>query len=271
MIPALKTKNPHSDIRLVSREQFNGEAVAREFLAAARERLDDGAPVLWGLPLGPIDLYAPLVDIFREEKPDLSRVRTFNLDEYLDPHGQWVPMDKWYSFRGIMEKELFGPLHEMDSARAIQPENVHFPDPENLGLYPKRIAEHGGLDICYLGMGLNGHIAFNEPPETEEEISVDAFGAQETRVVRISPKTIVQNFSGRRAQPFIPSRAVTMGMREILGARKILMRTSSWDGLDILERALLGPITPIVPASFLQLHPDCTFILPDEDLANVQA
>jgi len=263
-----RTRNAASLIRLVRAEEFTGADVAAAFLRVVEANNGRGKDTLWGLPLGPIDLYAPLAQAFNAGGVDLSRVKTFNLDEYLDERRQWVDVGQWYSFRGIMQEKFFALLEHNE--RSIRQGNVHFPDPTNCRAYPDMILGGGGLDICYLGFGLNGHIAFNEPPETAAEIGVEAFAALETRIVRLTPKTIVQNFSGKRAEPFIPSHAVTMGMREILSARTILMRAGSW-GTDILKRALLGPVTPLVPGSYLQRHPDCTFMLKEEDLAEVRA
>ena len=262
-IATVATKNKASRIRVASQEEVTFDGVAAEFCRVTEENTAAGRSTQWALPVGPTGHHKPLLRMFREERCDFSRVSTFNLDEYLDPQGRWVDPELEMSFRGIMDRTFFSLLD--DPARAIQPENIHFPDPLDCGKMTRTIEACGGLDACMLGFGLNGHIAFNEPAESEEDISVEDFGNLETRVLRLAPRTVLQNFAHRDYKyiPFIPSRAVTLGMKEILSSRRILMWAGTWD-TDIMHRALLGPVTPLVPGSYLQRHPDCTWIIPEK-------
>jgi len=262
-IAARPTKNKASRIRVAAQEEVTLAGVAAEFCRITVENNKAGRTTQWALPVGPTGHHKPLVRMFKEEGCDFSRVSTFNLDEYLDAKGQWVDLAWEMSFRGIMDRTFFSLLD--DPSRAIKRENIHFPDPLDCGKITRTIEACGGLDICLLGLGLNGHIAFNEPVESEDEISVEDFGNLETRVILLTPKTILQNFAWRdfKHMPFIPSRAVTLGMKEILSAKRILMWAGTWE-TDIMHRALLGPITPLVPASYLQQHPDCTWIIPEK-------
>ncbi len=261
-----RSKNPNSKVKLAHREEYTPALVARDFIDVTLKNNQSGKATLWGLPVGPVDIYKPIVEIFDRDDLDFTRVKTFNLDEYLDNYHRYVEIDKWYSFRGMMERCFFGLPGNLKNF--IRLENIHFPDPGNIDAYPEMILGGDGLDIAYLGMGLNGHIAFNEPPEREEEYSVAEFAKLTARIVRLTPRTIVQNFRHVRTDPFLPVYAVTMGMKEILSAKKILMRATGWD-YDILKKALLGPVTPMVPASYLQLHDDCTFILDKNDFNDV--
>ena len=262
-IAGTATKNRASRIRVASQEEVTFDGVAAEFCRITEANNAAGRTTQWALPVGPTGHHRPLVRRFKEEGCDFSRVSTFNLDEYLDAEGQWVDSGWDMSFRGIMDRTLFSLLD--DPARAIKPENIHFPDPLDCGKITRAIDACGGLDVCMLVLGLNGHIAFNEPAESEDEISVEDFGRLETRVLPLAPRTVLQNFAGRefKHMPFIPSRAVTLGMKEILSAERILMWAGTWD-THIMHRALLGPVTPLVPASYLQRHPDCTFIIPGD-------
>lgn len=262
-ISACPTKNEASRVLIAAQEDVTFDGVAAEFQRITDANNQAGRTTQWAVPLGPTGHHEPLVRMFREDGCDFSRVSTFNLDEYLDARGQWVDPAWEMSFRGIMDRTFFSLLD--DPARAVKPENVHFPDPLDCGRITRAIEACGGLDVCMLGLGLNGHIAFNEPPESAEEISIDAFAALETRVVQLAPRTVLQNFARRefRHIPFIPSRAVTLGMKEILAARQVIMWAGTW-GTDIMQRALLGPVTPLVPASYLQRHPNCIWLVPEE-------
>jgi len=248
---------------VTTQEEVTFDGVASEFCRVTAENNDAGRATQWALPVGPTGHHEPLIKMFREQGCDFSRVSTFNLDEYLDAGGRWVDAEWEMSFRGIMDRTFFSQLD--DPVRAIKRENIHFPDPLDCGKITRTIEECVGLDICMLGLGMNGHIAFNEPPENEDEFSVEEFGNLETRVLPLAPRTVLQNFARRdfKYMPFIPSRAVTLGMKEILSAKQILMWAGTWE-TDILHRALLGPITPLVPASYLQQHPDCAFIIPEK-------
>lgn len=264
-IASRPTKNTASRIRVASQEEVTFGSVAAEFCEVTAANNEAGRTTQWALPVGPTGHHQPLIRTFKEEGCDFSQVSTFNLDEYLDAHGRWVDPEWEMSFRGIMDRTFFSLLD--DPARAIKRENIHFPDPLDCGKITRTIEASGGLDVCMLGFGLNGHIAFNEPAESEEEISVEEFGNLETRVLPLAPRTVLQNFAGRdfKCIPFIPSRAVTLGMKEILAAKRILMWAGTWE-TDIMLRALLGPVTPLVPGSYLQRHPDCIWMIPEDVL-----
>ena len=257
------TKNRSSQIRVAAQEEVTFDGVAAEFCRITEANNQAERTTQWILPVGPIRHHQPLIRRFKEDGCDFSRVATFNLDEYLDAHGRWIDTDWDISFRGIMERTFFALLD--DPRRAVKRENMHFPDPLDCGRITRALAACGGPDICMLGFGLNGHIAFNEPPESEDEISVEAFASLTTRVLPLTPTTVLQNFAHRdyKHTPFIPSRAVTLGMQEILSARRIIMWAGTW-GTDIMHRALLGPVTPLVPASYLQRHPNCTWLIPQD-------
>ena len=117
--------------------------------------------------------------------------------------------------------------------------------------YDKLIEQSGGIDLQLLGIGLDGHIGFNEP---------DAHFEKATHVVELDPSTIEANARFFASEADVPRKAVTMGMGGIMSAKKVLLIANSKNKKDILEKAFFGPITPEVPASILQLHPDLTVI-----------
>jgi glucosamine-6-phosphate deaminase len=208
-----------------------------------------------GLPTGrtPLALYQELVRITRDEQVDWAGVRTFNLDEFVglgaDDHG---------SYRQFMHERLFRHIN-------IRPAHVGFlngqaadPDAECIR-YEEAIAAAGGIDLMVLGIGVNGHIGFNEPAE--------ALVARTHRVTLVE-KTRAANalwFEGDLAR--VPREALTMGMATILAARAIVLMATGETKVDAVNAMLYGGVTTAVPASFLQLHPQVTVML-DASLAD---
>jgi glucosamine-6-phosphate deaminase len=196
-----------------------------------------------GLPTGrtPQPLYAALRRLTAQERVDWSRVRTFNLDEFIG-----VPASSPASYRGYMQLELFGSV-------GIGERQIGFldgtaPDLEQeCRRYEAAIAAAGGIDLMILGVGANGHIGFNEP------------GAQlhaRTHVAELQPGTRASNaalFGGHASR--VPLRALSMGMATILQSRTVVLMATGAAKAAATASLLQGPITTTVPASFLQLHP----------------
>jgi glucosamine-6-phosphate deaminase len=133
-----------------------------------------------------------------------------------------------------------------------------WPDPRDLGAVARAIERFGGVDVCFGGVGITGHVAFNDPPEPGERVSLEEFRSRATRVVRLSRETLVINSvtAARGNLDRIPRLAVTVGMQEILASRKVrLYMNREWQ-TAIVRKLLHGPVTPAVPASLLQEHPD---------------
>ena len=174
-----------------------------------------------------------------------GEVRTVNLDEYfgLSPHHE-------QSYRYFMDTHLFNHID-------IRPENTHLldgltKDPiKECANYNKLIDKLGGIDLQLLGMGHNGHIAFNEPG--------DDFGL-ETHLVDLTESTIDANQRFFDSRDEVPRHALSMGIKNIMQARRILMVVSGEEKADILYQAFCGRVTKSIPASILQLHPDVTLV-----------
>jgi len=206
-----------------------------------------------GLPTGttPIGAYRQLIEWYKKGDLDFSQVTTFNLDEYLGLDGSHPQ-----SYRYFMDNQLFDHVN-------IRKGNTHVPDgtatdPEaECELYEQAIKEAGGIDLQVLGIGNNGHIGFNEPGTAYEKT---------TNVTELTESTIEANSRLFASKEEVPTKALTMGMKTIMHARRILLLVSGQHKLDILNAALHGPITPEVPASLLQLHPDLTVIVSTEDI-----
>jgi glucosamine-6-phosphate deaminase len=146
----------------------------------------------------------------------------------------------------------------LDPVLAPPPEQRIVPHPADVGAVARAIARWGGVDVCFGGVGVTGHLAFNEPPEPGEQVSLEEFRRLPTRVVRLSQETRTINAvnAARGNLDRIPKLAATVGMREILESRKVrLYMNREWQ-CAIVRKVLHGPVTPAVPASLLQEHPD---------------
>ncbi len=200
-----------------------------------------------GLATGssPIGTYKNLIAAFENGDLDFSNVTSVNLDEYVGLDGT-----NDQSYRYFMEENLFKSIN-------IKPENTFVPngcaeDLEKEGAdYDAHIKSLGGIDLQLLGIGLDGHIGFNEP---------DSFFTAETHQVVLDESTIKANARFFANEDDVPKKAITMGMLSIMQAKKILLIANGTAKKEIIEKAFFGPITPEVPASILQLHPDVTVI-----------
>ena len=206
-----------------------------------------------GLPTGstPEGVYSELVRKHREEGLDFGRVRTVNLDEYAGLKGE----DR-QSYRFFMNSRLFSHVN-------ILPENTFLPDGTADDLrkvcedYDALIRHLGGLDLLLLGIGVNGHIGFNEPG--------DSFIAG-THVAALTGSTRRANARLFESPEEVPRTAVTIGLAAIMQARRILLIASGEAKARALKEALQGPVVPALPASILQLHRDVTVIADAEAL-----
>ena len=205
-----------------------------------------------GLATGgtPVGTYKQLVEWYNKGDLDFSEVTTVNLDEY-----RGLPREHPESYWSFMHKNLFNLVN-------IRPEAIHLPDGTNMDSaaecahYDEIIRQLGGVDLQLLGIGHDGHIGFNEPGAAFE------LG---THCVSLTEETIEANkrfFDGDVNQ--VPKQAYTMGIKTIMQARKVLMVANGAGKADIVKKAFFGPVTPEVPASILQMHPDFTLVLDAE-------
>lgn len=218
---------------------------AAEMIAAEMER--HPTPVL-GLATGstPVTCYKELIRMHKKEGLDFSTTVTFNLDEYVG-----LKPDHDQSYRCFMNTNLFDHIN-------INKKSTHVPDgmAKNIdvfcGEYEDMICEIGGIHIQLLGIGGNGHIAFNEPGSSL---------ACRTKKTSLTQKTIEDNARFFKRKEDVPTKAVTMGIGTIMDAQRIILLASGANKADAVAQALEGPVTARVPASALQLHPDVTYII----------
>jgi glucosamine-6-phosphate deaminase len=213
------------------------------------------------VPVGPVDQFPILAEIVNAERLALSDVIFINMDEYLSGDGAWLPIDHPLSFRGFMNRMFYDLL---DPKLAPPIESRVFPDPSNPDAIGRLIASRGGVDACFGGVGINGHIAFNEPPEPGTTMTIEQFAALPTRTLDLARETRTINavtVGGDIAA--IPPRCVTVGMREILGARQLRFYCNRPWQAGVVRRLLHGPVTSACPASLMRTHADAELTVAD--------
>ncbi|HHY82211.1 MAG TPA: glucosamine-6-phosphate deaminase [Clostridiales bacterium] len=196
-----------------------------------------------GLATGstPVGMYQNLIRMNHAGEVSFFRVKTFNLDEYVG-----IPRAHPCSYYYFMQENLFRDIDI--PADAVSLPNGNAPDlEEECRSYEEKIAESGGIDLQVLGIGHNGHIGFNEPNTPFDSV---------THVVDLTESTIQANSRFFDSIDQVPRQALSMGIKTIMHARKILLIVKGADKADIIYKALRGPVTPEVPASILQLHPN---------------
>jgi len=160
-----------------------------------------------------------------------------------------------------MERKFYGPI---GPELAPAPENRVFPDPAECERIEALIAGRGGVDACFGGIGINGHIAFNEPPEPGETIDDEVFAALPTRALSLSRETrTINSVTVGGEISVVPRREVTVGMREILASRRLRFYCNRPWQRGVVRRVLHGPITAACPASFLRTHADAALTIAD--------
>lgn len=200
-----------------------------------------------GLATGstPVGTYEQLIDWYKKGDIDFSQVKTVNLDEY-----RGLTRENTQSYYYFMHKHLFNHVN-------ISVNNTHIPDGTALDAqkecnrYEELINSLGHIDIQLLGLGHNGHIGFNEPASSF---------SQKTHCVNLTESTINANRRFFTSAEDVPKQAYTMGIGTIMKARKILLIVNGEDKADIVAESFLGPVTPKIPASILQLHNDVIIV-----------
>ena len=221
------------------------EEMSREAAQAVAETMNAKPNAVLGMATGstPLGLYQELVRMHKRGELDFSQVTTFNLDEYVG-----LPTDHDQSYHRFMHDNFFKHIN-------IPPQNIHIPSGTTSNYrafcewYEKRIIECGGIDVQILGIGSDGHIAFNEPSSSL---------SSRTRLKTLAKQTIDDNARFFKSADEVPVYAITMGVGTILEARKILLLANGKKKADAVAQAVEGPVTSMITASALQMHPDAT-------------
>lgn len=236
-------------MRIIKVKNYDELSVKTAAMIAAQVNLKPNAVL--GLATGgsPVGAYEKLVEMFQQGAVDFSEITTVNLDEY-----RGLSKEHEQSYWYFMHDNLF---HHVN----VKAEKIHVPNGEDPDMeracreYDELIESVGGIDLQLLGIGLDGHIGFNEPGTAFEP---------NTHCVDLTESTIEANKRFFSSKDEVPKQAYTMGIKPIMQAKKVLMIANGAAKAEILKKAFTGEITPEVPASILQLHPDFTLIA-DED------
>lgn len=207
-----------------------------------------------GLATGstPLGTYAQLIDWYQKGDLDFSRVSSVNLDEY-----RGLPKENDQSYHYFMQHNFFEHIN-------IRPDHTFVPDGMEADSEKACLAHEevirtlGGVNLQLLGLGNNGHIGFNEPGAAFEK---------ETHLVDLTESTIQANSRFFEKPEDVPTQAYTMGIKTIMQAKKILVVVNGIGKADIVAKAFWGPVTPQIPASILQMHPDVTLVADEEALS----
>jgi len=257
-----KHPKKHFKIDIIDTTEEFYAAFAMDIVTRIVQARDENRQCVLILPVGPVPQYAIAAKIINELKIDCSHLVTFNMDEYADENGQTAPAEWEGSFATAMWANFFGRLN-----KKLRPcdENIHFPDSDNINDYSAMIADTGGADCCYGGIGWCGHIAFWESSLGHEFDSLTTWKKATARIVELTPMTILQNalhsFGGDWS--WVPPKAATIAPADILGAK----HRSFWlDGMCgpgtpmswqrfIARLVAHGPVSRFVPGSILQTVP----------------
>ncbi len=237
-------------VRVFKDAQAVAKAAAMIFAAQLAEKSDS----VLGLATGstPVETYRKMIELYNEGQMDFSKVKSYNLDEYVG-----LGPEHECSYRYFMQEQLFNHIN-------IRPENTFVPSGvadnlDQVGLaYDEAVRAAGGVDLQLLGIGNNGHIGFNEP---------DDHFTSATHVVNLTESTIKANTRFFKSESEVPRQAISMGVGTIMSARKILLLALGEAKAQAVHDTVKGHITPRVPASVLQLHPNAIILL-DEAAAS---
>lgn len=235
----------------------NYEALCAAAAEQIAEVLNRKPNAVLGMATGstPLGVYKELVRMHREEHLDFSRCTTFNLDEYVG-----LPVTHPQSYHYFMHENFFKHVN-------IPRQNIHIPSgttsnfPAFCQWYEKRIEDAGGIDIQILGIGSDGHIAFNEPTSSL---------SSRTRLKTLARQTIEDNARFFDKPEDVPIYAITMGVGTILEAEEIILLANGKGKADAVYQAVEGPVSSMITASALQMHPDTRFYIDNEAAAKLK-
>lgn len=242
--------------RMVEDRTEMGRVMAQEFVDAVVQAQHDGRSFRMILPCGPMAWMEPFARIVNADKVSLHNLEVFHMDECLDWQGLEISRDHPYSFRGTMEREFYGAI---DDALLPAVEQRHWLTPDTCAAMSAELIENPA-DLAYGGWGQDGHVAYNQARRNPfSEISVDDLRNSTARIQDNNVDTIIalsQRTLGGAYQ-FVPPMSVTLGMREILAARRVRLfsDTGAWKQ-TALRVALFGDPTAEYPVTLLQGHPD---------------
>ena len=205
------------------------------------------------MPVGPVFQYRRFIYFLEQRSLDLSRLHAFFMDEYMADATNLLEAEDPLSFRGFIRRELTDP---MPASMNLKLDQIYFPDPADPGAYDRRLEELGSAQVCYAGVGISGHLAFNEAVSTG--ITPDEFRLLPTRVLNLTPETITINSNTALGGAFevVPKQAITVGFKQINEAKAIRIYMNRPWQRAVVRKLLWGPVTTSFPASLVRDHSD---------------
>lgn len=245
--------------RIVATHEDQQQLFAADLADRIQQNQQKGKLTKIAVPTGPID-FKVFADYCNAGHISCDSLVVFLVDEFCNADGTPVPSDSPFCLKSYIEQQLY---HALDTALRMPPEQIFVPDPANPGTINEAIDQYNGLDVTYSGLGINGHIAMNEPPEHSEQVTIEEMQNWTTRLVTMSRESVTQLAMAMTAGNIeqVPPKMVTMGIRELLAAAELhlyFLRTWHAGGF---RRALFGPVTSDFPGSLYQTHPSVTVTL----------
>ncbi len=252
-------KNAKMPLRILKSEQAAYEEIAEIMLDTVKQNNAAGKPTTIICPVGPIGQYPIFAERVNRERVSLKDCTFINMDEYLNDDDTYVAYDCGLGFREIMDRLLY---HRIDAELVMPEENRIFPVPGREAELDA-LLEAREIDCCLTGVGINGHIAFNEPPEANDPITDAEFAEIGTRCLNIARETVTNNGRNKLlgALDAFPKRCITLGMKQLLRAKvfKIYLYCD-WQ-FGIMRKVALGGVTKTAPASYLQQHSNAEVVI----------
>ncbi len=253
-------KNKRMPVRIMETEQDMYEEIAQIMVDTIKAKNEEKTLII--CPVGPIMQYPIFAQKVNKERISLKNVWFVNMDEYLDDNDELIARSSILSFRSTMDRLCYSQI----DPNLVMPESQRlFPIPGKEAEIDALI-ESMGADLCLTGVGINGHIAFNEPPEAGDPISDKEYENISTRCLDISRETITNNGANKicGALDVFPKRCVTLGMKQLLSAKKFkIYLYCNWQW-GIMRKVALEEPTRTAPASFLQNHPDAEMVITED-------
>jgi glucosamine-6-phosphate deaminase len=250
-------KHARFPLTILETEQMVFKSIADDMIRTIEENNKKQETTVCIVPVGPVGQYPFFVEAVNKEQVSLKNTYFINMDEYLDDEDEYLPTNHRLSFRGFMTREVY---QKIDPALVMDESHRIFPDPKHPQAVDTLITELGKIDVCYGGIGINGHLAFNEP----EDVSIEDFASRSTRVLAISKETRTINSVGdlNGAIQAMPKRCVTIGMNQILSSRRIVLGCFRTWHRAVIRQALCQDPNAMFPSTLLQNHGNASLLVP---------
>jgi glucosamine-6-phosphate deaminase len=236
------------------------EEIAELMAAAIEENNAKGEKTVIICPVGPIGQYPIFAKKVNERNISLKNCWFINMDEYLVGDDETIPYENPLSFKATMDRVLYSQV----KAELLMPESQRlFPQPKKEAEIDELFETLGKVDLCLTGVGINGHIAFNEPPKATDAITDEEYKNCGTRCADIATETVVNNGANklRGALDIFPKRCITLGMKQLLKARVLKVYLyCNWQW-GIMRKMALEEESRFMPVSFLQSHPNAEMVI----------